>query len=186
MPNRLFLLTLVALNFPAFMSAATAHDILLFATAVGDVIRGEVSYFGGGPVAGVRVEITTDDGEVLHRVTTDEKGEFELTATIRTNHHFTAETIDGHRATFTLAAEELPRYLDSRGSSQMTSLPVLRDDEALRRLVREEVAGQLLPLRKQLVAYESKVRMGDIIGGIGYIVGLFGIVLYFKGRSEQS
>lgn len=46
-------------------------------------------------------------------------------------------------------------------------------------------AGQLLAevaaLRDQLHEYEQRVRLRDILGGIGYIVGIAGLAFYFLG-----
>ncbi len=45
--------------------------------------------------------------------------------------------------------------------------------------VAEAVAKEIRPLREQLDQVESKIRLHDIVGGIGYIVGISGVAFYF-------
>ncbi|MBR9726867.1 hypothetical protein ACFOD0_08245 [Shewanella intestini] len=40
---------------------------------------------------------------------------------------------------------------------------------------RAAIAQAIIPLRKQLDAFEAEIRFRDIIGGLGYIAGLFGL-----------
>jgi len=42
----------------------------------------------------------------------------------------------------------------------------------------------LQPLRDDLARVEDRARVRDVVGGIGYIVGLMGIVSYFKARAR--
>lgn len=55
-------------------------------------------------------------------------------------------------------------------------------DGSLVALVEEAVARQVRPLREQLLAHEERVRLRDILGGIGYILGLAGLVLWWHAR----
>ena len=43
-----------------------------------------------------------------------------------------------------------------------------------------------MPLREQLDQYEEKTRLHDVIGGLGYIVGLMGIAFYLKGYAGND
>jgi nickel transport protein len=45
----------------------------------------------------------------------------------------------------------------------------------------EAVHAQLVELRKQLNQHEQSLRLRDILGGIGYIVGIAGVAFYFLG-----
>ena len=48
------------------------------------------------------------------------------------------------------------------------------------------MSRQIRPLREQLDRYEEKVRLHDILGGIGFIVGAMGLVLYVKSRGARG
>ncbi len=53
-------------------------------------------------------------------------------------------------------------------------------------LVSHAVAKQVNPLREQIVAYENKVRFSDIIGGLGIIIGIFGMIAWWQARKRVS
>ncbi|MBN9026889.1 MAG: carboxypeptidase regulatory-like domain-containing protein, partial [Rhizobiales bacterium] len=44
------------------------------------------------------------------------------------------------------------------------------------------VARKVAPLAAQIDALQSALRIQDIVGGIGYIVGIFGLVAFLKSR----
>jgi nickel transport protein len=52
--------------------------------------------------------------------------------------------------------------------------------------VEQAVARQIRPLREALQAHEERVRMRDILGGIGYIVGLAGLALWWSSRRRKE
>jgi nickel transport protein len=70
--------------------------------------------------------------------------------------------------------------------------PAALTDERLRNVVREEVdaalAARLSPLTRMLASRqrEEGVRLTDVIGGIGYILGLAGLYAYFAGRRRPQ
>lgn len=58
--------------------------------------------------------------------------------------------------------------------------------EHLRMIIRDEMEQQLAPVRKALAAQESAgPTLNEIIGGLGWIVGIVGIVLFFLSRSKK-
>jgi nickel transport protein len=48
------------------------------------------------------------------------------------------------------------------------------------------VARQIQPLREELIAAEDRVRLRDILGGVGYILGLTGLALWWRCREGGS
>jgi nickel transport protein len=52
------------------------------------------------------------------------------------------------------------------------------DSVQIQQIVQEE----LRPLREQLDAYQHEIRVRDILGGVGYIVGVLGLVAWIKAR----
>ena len=55
----------------------------------------------------------------------------------------------------------------------------------LESIVRRAVAKQLKPLQKELRAYREKVLFRDILGGLGFILGIFGIAAWFAARKSS-
>lgn len=52
--------------------------------------------------------------------------------------------------------------------------------------LRAAVRLETKPLRKEIAAYKEKNDLQTILGGIGYIIGLFGIGFYIAARREAS
>ncbi|MDH4320437.1 MAG: hypothetical protein OEV73_02965, partial [Desulfobulbaceae bacterium] len=68
-----------------------------------------------------------------------------------------------------------------------TAAPATADPAELAALIDQAVAHNIRPLREQIEAYEQKVRLHDILGGIGYIMGLAGIFAYLQaGKKEKA
>ena len=172
--------------------AALAHRLNLFAYAEDATIVGSAYFSGGGAPAGAAVTAYGPDGAVLGQTTTDREGAFTLDATVRTDHRITVETADGHAAEFLVTAAELPARLppgeavapaDAAAPTAEPPEPVAAvdaaiDDAALEAMISRAVQQQVRPLRQQLAAYSEEIRLRDIIGGIGYILGIFGLAAY--------
>lgn len=179
---------------------ASAHRLKVFATAEGRKISGYAYFPGGGRAVRVPVLATGPGGEELGRTTTDEKGCFSLEAKWRCDHTLVVETPDGHKATYRVEAAELPSDLPplggagrqgaprpqghgtgEKGQPQVAAGPV-KSGQVLEDAVARAVARELRPLREQLERYEAKRRLHDIIGGIGYILGISGVAFYLLAR----
>jgi len=56
-------------------------------------------------------------------------------------------------------------------------------ESEIRKIIREELSEQLSPVARNIAKLqENKPGFNEVLGGIGYIVGLMGIVMYFKSR----
>ena len=183
--------------------SASAHKLKLFATVEGAAIRGYAYFPGGGRARDVKVWVLDPADAKLGETRTDENGDFAFEAKVRCDHRFVAETADGHRAVFLVEAAELPDTLPPTPAADRPGAepaePTKRVEERpasgtsappgpqLASLVEQAVSRQVRPLREQLEAYEERRRLQDILGGIGYIVGIAGIVFYFLGarRGKQ-
>jgi len=194
---RLFLLVLTMLALAA--GPASAHRLALFAATTGAEISGKAYFAGGSPARGISIRATGPDNVLLAETTTAEDGTFTLTATERVDHLLTADSGDGHVAKFTIPARELPESLpggpedparesrpSERPSTNPTSGPSGPDDldQRIETAVDTAVARQLLPLREQLAGFEDQIRLRDVIGGIGYIVGIAGLLAWFGARRK--
>ena len=174
--------------------AALAHRLSVFAYAEGSTIQGSAYFAGGGAASGAEVTVYGPDGAVLGTTTTGEAGEFTFEATLRVDHRITVETADGHAAEFVVAATDLPASLPGGPEPSAVDVTAVEgaiaaevdlpgtmpaiDDAALEAMVSRAVQQQIRPLREDLIAYADAVRVSDIMGGIGYIVGIFGVLAY--------
>ena len=53
-------------------------------------------------------------------------------------------------------------------------------------LINRAVARQVGPLRAEINAYRNDVRMSDILGGIGIIIGIFGVGAWVVARRQSK
>lgn len=148
-------------------ATAHAHAVDLFAYAAGDEIRGNVAYSDGTPLANATVEVGWNAAGDAHEdtVQTDESGTFVFTPPADAEYLFICRTPDGHRAARSVV-------YGGGGPSGAHS-----DDS---------IQQQLNALQEQLHAYERRTRIRDVLGGIGYILGLAGVFALVKSRRRPA
>lgn len=161
--------------------AAQAHRLKLFATVEGAAILGRAYFAGGGPAVGIPGRLLNPDGGIAAEFRTDGDGRFTAKATLRHDYTLAVDAGDGHAATFRVGLDELPHHLPA-GQASPAAAPPEPAQPQLAQVVEEAVARQVRPLREQLDAYEAKVRLHDILGGVGTILGVFGLGGYVAAR----
>lgn len=179
------LVVLVVLALILTAPAADAHRMDLTLRVVGAELQGLVTYHGGRPVVGAEVEARAGGGELLATAHTDVGGRFRLLLTRRVALEVLVTTADGHLARQTVAVDALP---ESLAASPRMAAP--EDEADLARRVADtvgaEVARQLAPLQERLEGLERQVRLRDILGGVGYILGLCGLAALILGRRRAG
>ncbi|MBN1908115.1 MAG: carboxypeptidase regulatory-like domain-containing protein, partial [Pirellulales bacterium] len=165
-------------------------------------------YGEGSPVANAQVYVFDPDGFKIGSAKTDDKGEFAYTATRRCDHRFVVNAGGGHGVEKTLPEARLPQSLPAEHNHdeeppadhdhtagdhdhEATVSPVHNHDEsdhdaADEQAWRKEVLDQLSRLQIEVHSLERASKVRDILGGIGYILGLAGISFYFLGRRKEK
>ncbi len=188
MNRRLLMLLLFWMALPVY-----AHKIKIFATTDGATITGSLYSPGGGGLAGQELLVTAAKTKV-GTVRTDHRGQFSYKPEQRVEHTFVYRSDDGHQAQFTvvpgdpaIASGEGGEGVDAglSGENDVTAVAGLGDAEPLRAVVEEAVHRQVAPLREELNAFKDRVRFTDILGGMGYILGLAGWAALLKSRSAR-
>jgi nickel transport protein len=172
---------LAALLVPLLLAAApaAAHKLKVFAAVEGAEAVGSAYYVGGEKAAGVPGRILGADGSLVATFATGPDGTFRQKLAARMDHTILVESEDGHAATFTIRADELPQTL-AEAKTKAAAIPA--DTAAAEASIEAAVARQIRPLREQLDAYESRTRVHDVMGGIGTIFGLFGLWAWLRSR----
>ena len=179
---------------------AYAHKLQLYAEPEGATIRGEAYYQGGGKPRNVEVVVLGPDGRELGRTRTDDQGRFTFQATLRCDHRFIVDSGDGHMVECKVRADELPAGLAAPAGAGpppvagSASAPAARDGPKPPGSA-PAVLGAALPadgtelqrlisqaVRRELEAYEQRVRWRDLFAGIGYILGIFGVAVLVRRR----
>lgn len=178
---------------------AAAHKICVSAVVEGRTVSGEAYFSGGGPVRNTKVTVLGPGGVNLGETTTGADGAFTFVPAHRCDHKFIVESADGHLASCTLPADELPADLPpldghhavrkasappATGTSQPASPSAASDD--VERLVEQAVGRRLGALEREIDRYRKTVRLHDVLGGVGYIFGLVGVVFYLKARAART
>ncbi|MFT6932874.1 MAG: nickel transport protein [Paracoccaceae bacterium] len=172
---------------------ATAHRVILSVFVSGDQIEGELGFSNGAIAAGTLVEVFDPEGAKLGEVITDTDGFFVYEPRQPITHVFRANLGQGHVAEVTMPVADLPRHLASGGTIAAPSpvggtvestiqRPVTSPD--LEDLIASVVRDEVRPLRREVAAYREKNDLQSILGGIGYIVGLFGVGFYLAARRK--
>jgi nickel transport protein len=188
---------LLALALPA-----QAHKLKVFAQADGSLIEGRAYFVGGVKARGAVIHIKTPAGELLAEVTADADGHFSYRADRAVDLVIEADSGDGHLASWPIKAQALaPAFanpaphtpVDQARAHQTLATPTGAGDEASSTShaasslsiaeLELAVARQIAPLREELAAERDARRLQDILGGLGYICGLFGLAFWWKGRS---
>ncbi len=177
---------LAAIAMVVLCVSAHAHRLNLFATATDGLIAGNAYFSDERPAKGLAVQAFAPDGALLGETKTNGDGRFEYRPPSPSGVVvLKAISGDGHAAEFTVSAEELS---GAPAAPEVATTPTVTggNEDAIERIVDEAVARQVRPLREQLDAFERQVRIRDVIGGIGYIVGAVGLVALLKARKGNG
>jgi nickel transport protein len=156
-----------------FPRAADAHGIDLHVHVAGDSIRGRALFVGGGPVSGANVTVYAPSGSRLGSAKTDDEGAFTFIPREAVDHRIWVDAGGGHGTQYVVKAAELP------GS---VTRPAADGRRATDGDLERAIAAAVDPLHKKIDRLQSSIRLQDILGGIGYIVGLTGLWFYCKAR----
>lgn len=176
MPNALPRFLTVSLLLAGLVAAgpAWAHKMKIFATIEGDAIVGSAYFSPGGRVQDAEA-ILSVGGEDVARTRTGEDGSFRFALTRPGPYRIAIDGGDGHAAFFILADSTPP------ATPAPLSTPASVSDAALE----QAIARQIRPLREQIDAYEEKIRLHDILGGLGIIAGLAGVAFGLSERRKR-
>jgi nickel transport protein len=195
---------------------ALAHKVRVFAYEESGAIVGETAFSGGRPAKEAEILVRdAAAGALLTTTRTDEKGafRFQIPEQARRDHlalRIIVNAGEGHRGEWVLAADEyLPavdeglvppdsKSISGTGTVEIADngsdhpgkaakQAVSMDETVLRRVVEEAVEKKLGPVKHMLAAaMDHGPRLQDILGGIGYLIGIAGIVAYFKSKSSRN
>jgi len=174
-----------------FATGAQAHKVVSSAWTDGKDIEGEVGLSNGDMAQeGTVVEVFDPHSNKLGESKIDGDGLFRFTPTQSVAHTFRANLGAGHVATLIVGVDELPEHLAQGGepspaaTTQTTTVQPLNAD--IQKLVAKAVRREIQPLRKEIASYKEKNDLQTLLGGIGYILGLTGVVFYIAARRKEK
>ena len=180
---------------------ASAHKAIIFAWIDGDTIYTESKFSGGRKVKGGEVIVYDLDGNQLLKGKTNDKGEFSFKAPKKTGMKIVLLAGMGHRGEWTIPLEEIQAVAAGetgtatskeadveKPEKQARTAPVsgVSPDE-IQMAVENALDKKLRPIMKMLAeSRERSPSVTEILGGIGYILGLMGIGAYFSYRRKSA
>jgi len=173
-------------------SVASAHKVILSVYPSGAMLEGELGLSNGDMSEDQLIEVFDERDNKIGETKTDGDGFFTYQPTQAGAHIFRANLGAGHVAETTVAVDQVEApsggtqaaaISPSAVSTPKTIVPsslVSPDREAVAKMIRNE----LRPLRQEIAAYKEKNDLQSILGGIGYIVGIFGLGMYVAARRK--
>ena len=175
-------------------SQVWAHKVNVFAWVEGDTVFVEGYFPGGKKSQDSLVEVFNPAGTKLLEGRTNKKGEFSFKIPERTDLTIVLTASMGHKNDFTLSASDLggPGLLPSSEPAKKhvhsvgESVPLSNDIHQLETIIDEALDRKLAPVLKLIRDTRKEgPTISEIVGGIGYIFGIFGIFMYFKSRNRK-
>lgn len=187
----------------SWTTPALAHNVQMFATVNGTTIEGRAYTSDLSPVADADVALFAAGGQLLRQTTTDADGQYTFTVEDPGDYQLVLSAPGGHRAEFrigkaefsadvpTSSQREVPPAApaveshDGRSARKPSEAPSSAGESLGRQI--DDLRRQVVELRRQIDSYEHKTRWHDVLGGVGYILGIVGVAFYFLGvRRKQG
>lgn len=195
MNKKTFILILTPVILIASVSLAFAHKVTVFAYTEGDSVF-STSYFSDGrKCRNSKIEVFDRNGKKLLEGKTNKKGEFFFRRPVRTGLKLVLLAEMGHKAEFSLEGKKgamekppaknkkkaNPVYKNNKTKENTTAQFIQK--EAMADLIDSLLDVKLKPINMMLLrSQEQGVSSTEVVGGIGYIFGIMGLILYFKTR----
>jgi nickel transport protein len=196
------------------IDSAYAHKVMLFAWTDGDQIFTQSKFSGGKKVKGQKITVYDPNDRKLLEGKTDDKGEFSFNVPERTTLKLVLSAGAGHRAEWTVTREEIEEMSGEKSAKSILTKPQGKvpidappsetdrtrangkpqarnpqgpDTDQIERAVERALDKKLKPVIKMIDdSLDRGPTVGEILGGIGYIIGLMGIAAYFHYRRGKD
>jgi nickel transport protein len=195
------------LSIVAFALPALAHRVLVYAYAEGDTIHTESKFVPDTPVRQGKVLVVDQktDKELLTGQTDDQgKFSFKIPAEAleqKLDLKIVIEAAMGHRGQWLLKADSYLTGVKPEAAGAPTApaqalettpaTPVAKaagvDRQTMEDAMNKALERQLAPIKEMLTELAiHRTSLTDILGGIGYILGIFGLWAYFLSKRSKN
>jgi len=177
------------------VTPALAHKVNVFAWVEGDMVFVEGYFPGGRKAQNSLVEVFNKAGAKLLEGKTDERGEFSFTVPEKTDLKIVLTASMGHKNDFIIPASDfggsasplaIKPSQEVAESATISTAPNV-DLDRLEAMLDKALDRKLEPvIRLVRDSRRGGPAITEIIGGVGYIFGLFGVALYFNKRRKRE
>ncbi len=189
------------------LSSAQAHKVRVFAYSEGKKIVGETAFSGGRSPKDSKITVQdAASGKILTTTKTNANGDFEFPIPVEASQNkldllIVVSAGEGHRGQWKMTADEYleepaPLSNDTNDSTPAAVQQISQnnvknegaqreaiavDSAQLRKIINESLDRKLAPIKRMLTESKDQgPRIQDILGGIGYLIGLAGFLAYFN------
>jgi len=184
-------------------SFALAHKVNLFAYAEDGMVYTESYFSDGRKVVNSTIEVfDAKNNRLLLTGKTDNNGEFSFGIPQAIGLRIVLTASMGHKNEYLLSQDEVrvglseekpsveptPKSTEKEKKEAVPESVTQVYDRQLETIVEEAVEKKTAPLMKKLTKIEEQMHkpsLQEILGGVGYILGLMGIGIYFKVKSKH-
>lgn len=180
---------------------AWAHKVNLFAYAEGDTVYTESYFADGNRVQGGTITVTDPSGKVLLTGKTDDKGLFSFPLPGRQTLTISVNASMGHQNSFVLQQEEIPAgtsaapaVTQQQAPATQPATPPAAGQQSQEKAVtasadNQRIYEELRQIKRDLALLHddlSRPGVRDIMAGLGYIFGLFGVAALVAARRRKE
>ena len=193
---------------------AYAHKVMVFAWVDGDMIFTQSKFSGGKKVKGGNIVVYNTQKKILLEGKTDDKGKFSFKVPEKTTFKIVLYAGTGHRAEWTVPKEDIEEMSWDKPAESTLKKPQAKmppntipseptEDPAeemsqtpqpsgpcadeIENAVEKALDKKLKPVIKMLnESLDRGPTVSEILGGIGYILGLMGVGAYFHYRRKRE
>lgn len=195
------ILLFVALFIFAPLSSVMAHKVRVFAYESGGEIITEAKFNNGRPAKDSNIIVTNNaDGAVVLQGLTDNEGSFRFAIPDqakenRLDLNIILDVGEGHKGSWLLSASDYLGGEIETAEAPLEPQPPMSlhknlpkkdmNCAQLEQIIEQVVEKELAPIKRMLAeSSEQKLKLQDILGGLGYIFGLAGIAAYFNSKKS--
>ncbi|RLC30646.1 MAG: hypothetical protein DRH32_05445 [Deltaproteobacteria bacterium] len=188
---------------------AFAHRVVIFGWIEGDTVFTESQFPDGRKIADGQVNVFDMEHNLLLEGKTDTNGEYSFKIPKKTALNIVLDAGMGHLGQWELSEDEIKSGMGIRNQEPAAKTSIknqtgalLNDnlkpaektvllsekqlDQIIEKAVEKALDKKLAPINRGLASMQNKgPSMNDIFGGIGYILGFFGIAAYFYPKKEM-
>lgn len=192
-----------------------AHRVVVFAWIEGDTVYTRSKFPGGTKVSEGDITVFDDDKRELLKGKTDRQGEFAFPLKVLQHPSALTIELNagmGHQGYWKLTRQEVCQALgietglgqsldpdpvnrekhsarseETTTDGQEECKPCPVNEAVLRKIVEETIDRKLSPVMDMLVSIREEMAIGldDVVSGLGYILGLTGLVAWFYSRKKE-
>ncbi len=196
MKNKLYLILIFTFLIIIMMDVSIfAHKVNVFAYIEGGKIYTESYFNDGKKCIDSKIEVFDNRGNKLLEGLTDGEGEFSFEVPSEDGDLKIVLTASmGHRAEYSISADEIRGSTGLIKEENEEPVSIVSpetssvDLKEIQSIIEDTLDEKLKPIMREMIeikkSQEDKISPTEIIGGIGYIIGIFGIIAYFLSRKR--